>query len=48
VPFDWSGWDSHGAIMLADDRVNPNDGTRIHFPVLDVPESMPEGTFTRP
>jgi hypothetical protein len=34
--------------MLADDRVNPNDGTRIHFPVLDVPDSVPGTVFTQP
>jgi hypothetical protein len=48
VPFDWSGWAKHGNIMLADDRVNPNDGTRIHFPVLDVPASVPDSAFSQP
>jgi hypothetical protein len=48
VPFDWSGWAKHGDVMLADDRVNPNDGTRIHFPVLDVPASVPDTVFTQP
>ena len=37
VPFDWSGWRSYGRIQLADERVNPNDGTRIFFPVLERP-----------
>lgn len=45
VPFDWKGWKAHGRIQLADDRVNPNDGTRIHFPVLDAPASLPDEAF---
>jgi hypothetical protein len=48
VPFEWKGWKSFGRIRLADDRVNPKDGTRIHFPVLDVPASVPEAEFTTP
>jgi hypothetical protein len=46
VPFDWKGWKAHGRIQLADDRVNPKDGTRIHFPVLDVPATLPDEAFT--
>jgi hypothetical protein len=45
VPFDWKGWKAHGRIQLADDRVNPNDGTRIHFPVLDAPATLPDEAF---
>jgi hypothetical protein len=48
VPFEWKGWKSYGRIQLADDRVSPRDGTRIHFPVLDVPASVPEAAFARP
>jgi hypothetical protein len=48
VPFEWKGWKAHGRIQLADDRVNPKDGTRIHFPVLDAPASVPEATFAKP
>jgi len=48
VPFEWKGWKAHGKIRLADDRVNPKDGTRIHFPVLDAPASVPEATFAKP
>ena len=48
VPFDWHGWKAHGSIWLADDRTSPADGTRIFFPVLDVPASVPEAVFTRP
>jgi hypothetical protein len=52
VPFDWKGWRTYGRIQLADDRVNPQDGTRIHFPVLDVPDALPDTAFalvaTRP
>jgi hypothetical protein len=48
TPWEWSGWKEYGDILLADDRVNPNDGTRIHFPVLDVPESLPGSVFMQP
>ena len=48
VPFTWTGWEKHGNIMLADDRLNPSDGTRIHFPVLDVPASVPDSVFQQP
>jgi hypothetical protein len=48
VPYEWSGWQSYGQIQLANDRVNPTDGTRIHFPVLDVPTSVPDTVFTQP
>ena len=47
VPFEWKGWKSYGKIRLADDRVSPKDGTRIYFPVLDAPASVPETTFGR-
>ena len=46
VPFDWKGWRAYGRIQLADDRVNPEDGTRIHFPVLEVPATLPDEAFT--
>jgi hypothetical protein len=46
--FHWKGWKKYGAILLAPDRVNPQDGTRIYFPVLDVPASVPDGAFTAP
>jgi len=45
--FDWKGWKMHGDIRLADDRVSPN-GTRIHFPVLDVPATVADSVFTQP
>jgi hypothetical protein len=48
VPFDWKGWKAFGGIQLADDRVNPKDGTRIHFPVLEVPAQVPATTFEKP
>jgi hypothetical protein len=48
VPFEWGGWRSYGQIQLADDRVNPSDGTRIHFPVLDLPLSVPDEVFNQP
>jgi hypothetical protein len=46
--FTWANWKSYGKIQLADDRVNAADGTRIYFPVLQVPASVPEATFTTP
>jgi len=46
VPFDWRGWKAFGRIQLADDRVNPKDGTRIHFPVLEVPAALPDTAFS--
>jgi len=45
VPFDWKGWKAYGRIQLADDRVNPKDGTRIHFPVLELPAILPDEAF---
>ena len=48
VPWNWSGWKSYGSIQLADERVNVNDGTRILFPVLDVPASVPDAVFSQP
>jgi hypothetical protein len=45
VPFEWKGWKMYGRIRLADERVNPTDGTRIHFPVLDAPATVPDATF---
>ncbi len=46
-PFEWKGWKRYGKIQLADDRVSPKDGTRIYFPVLEAPASVPEATFGR-
>jgi hypothetical protein len=34
--------------MLADDRENAAEKTRIYFPVLDTPESVAESVFTQP
>jgi hypothetical protein len=48
VRYDWDSWKAYGSIMLASDRVNPTDGTRIHFPVLQVPESVAKTVFTQP
>jgi hypothetical protein len=46
-PFEWKGWRSYGRIKLADDRLSPKDGTRIYFPVLELPASVPDATFGR-
>jgi hypothetical protein len=43
--FDWTGWTRHGAILLAPERRDPVGGTRIHFPVLAVPPSLPDEAF---
>ena len=47
VPFEWKGWKAYGRIQLANERLNPKDGTRIHFPVLDAPATVPDATFAR-
>ena len=46
--FTWKGWRKYANVMLADDRVSPKDGTRIYFPLIEVPVSVPESTFTTP
>lgn len=46
--FTWTNWKAYGKIQLADDRVNAVDGTRIYFPVLEVPASVPEAAFLTP
>lgn len=45
--FEWKGWKSYGRIKLADDRVSKG-GTRIYFPVLDVPQSVDDAVFSKP
>jgi hypothetical protein len=45
APFEWKGWKPYGRIQLADDRVSPKDGTRIHFPVLDAPATVSDEAF---
>jgi hypothetical protein len=44
----WKGWTRKGNIMLAPERINDKDKRRIAFPVLDVPESVPDTVFTTP
>ena len=44
--FTWDGWKKYGNVMLAPERKNTKDGTRIYFPLLEVPASLPEQTFT--
>jgi hypothetical protein len=44
--FEWSGWKKFGPIMLAADRMNEKDKTRIYFPTLDVPANVPDTVFT--
>jgi hypothetical protein len=44
----WKNWQKHGKVMLADDRVNTADGTRIYFPVLETPDKVADTVFTNP
>jgi len=44
--WDWKGWKRYGSIELAPDRVSPDGKTKIFFPVLDVPQMVPEAVFT--
>jgi hypothetical protein len=44
--FTWEGWKKHGNVMLAPEHKS-KDGTRIHFPVLEVPASLPDTTFSQ-
>src|SRR5262245_34814479 len=46
--FTWKNWQKHGKVMLADDRVNMSDSTRIYFPVLETPATVEESVFTKP
>jgi len=46
VPFAWKNWQRHGKILLSTDKVNLRDGTRIFFPVLDVPTTIADAVFT--
>jgi hypothetical protein len=43
--FTWEGWKKYGNVMLAPERKS-KDGTRIYFPLLEVPASLPASTFT--
>jgi hypothetical protein len=45
TPFLWKNWVRYGKILLANDRVNPKDGTRIYFPVLEAPTDIADRTF---
>jgi hypothetical protein len=44
--FTWEGWKKYGNVMLAPERKNLKDGTRIYFPLLEVPASVPDTTFS--
>jgi hypothetical protein len=45
TPFLWKSWVRYGKILLSGDRVNPKDGTRIYFPVLDAPAAVADAVF---
>jgi hypothetical protein len=44
--FTWEGWKKYGNVMLAPERKNTKDGTRIYFPLLEVPATVPDSAFT--
>lgn len=46
--FEWTGWTRKGAVMLAPERRNPKDGTRIYFPVLEAPARIDDRVFQAP
>jgi len=46
--FQWKGWQRYGNVMLAPERLNTKDGTRIYFPVLQAPATVPDAAFTSP
>jgi hypothetical protein len=46
--FMWTGWRDYGGIQLAPERRDPKKGTRIFFPVLEVPRSLPDSAFAPP
>ena len=43
--FSWEGWKPYGKIQLAAEHKS-KDGTRIYFPILDVPATVPDAVFT--
>jgi hypothetical protein len=44
----WKDWQKHRGVLLAHQRVNPKDGSRIFFPVLEALASVPDAVFTSP
>jgi hypothetical protein len=46
--FLWKGWRAYDGIHLAPERVDPKKGTRIFFPVLEAPRSVPDSAFAPP
>ena len=46
--FHWKDWRTVGGVQLAAERVNPKDGFRLVFPVLEAPASLPDAVFTAP
>jgi hypothetical protein len=48
VPFAWKNWKRCGRMLLSDEKVNLKDGTRIYFPVLEVPAALADSVFTTP
>ncbi len=46
--FTWDGWQTYGRLQLANERVNPVDGTRLYFPLIEVPETVPAAVFRSP
>jgi hypothetical protein len=54
VTYEWQGWRPYGNILLADERRRvagagaPGSPSRIFFPDVAVPDSLPPSTFTSP
>jgi plasmid maintenance system killer protein len=46
--FLWTGWKPYGSVLLAPDREAIKGGTKIFFPVLEAPTSVPATTFQGP
>ena len=44
--FLWKGWHPVGKVMLASERVNTKDATKILVPVLESPATVPDAAFT--
>ena len=44
--FLWKDWRRVGDVKLAGERVNPKDGRKLVFPVLEAPASLPDAVFT--
>jgi hypothetical protein len=47
--WEWKGWKSYGpGIMLADQRVQPEDGRELPLAPISVPDELPDSVFESP